>query len=110
MALLPMQQNQMPSISIHPRQNHVVYFSKGLKNPILILNNHEFWVHIKKQMGTRWRCGMFVRTKCKAALFTSGKIVGLLSENHNHRPPIKKRNNDHLVRQNVTIIRDINLL
>ncbi|XP_044262649.1 protein tramtrack, beta isoform-like isoform X17 [Tribolium madens] len=86
----------------------VIYFRKGFKNPKLILNYNEFWVHQKRQKGTRWRCAMFHKTKCKAALSTSKKIVRLMPGEHNHPPLLKSQNVDNLFRQNVTIIRDNN--
>lgn len=53
---------------------------------------------------------MFLKTKCKAALFTYEKVVRLVSEEHNHPPTFQNRTVDNLFSQNVTIVRESSCL
>ncbi|XP_076252164.1 uncharacterized protein LOC143191191 isoform X38 [Rhynchophorus ferrugineus] len=65
----------------------LIHIIPGLKNPKIVLNCYEFVIHKKYNNKTRWRCNHFPRTKggCKAALFTSGKVVYIYyTHNHHH--------------------------
>jgi hypothetical protein len=82
----------------------VIHFVKGHKYPKLILDNNEFIVHQKGSSRTRWRCAQCNKTKCKAALFTTGKVVRVYYE-HNHPRTMENRYFESLFSQNVTIIK-----
>ncbi|KAF7282370.1 hypothetical protein GWI33_002748 [Rhynchophorus ferrugineus] len=67
--------------------HRLIHIIPGLKNPKIVLNCYEFVIHKKYNNKTRWRCNHFPRTKggCKAALFTSGKVVYIYyTHNHHH--------------------------
>ncbi|XP_063907102.1 modifier of mdg4-like isoform X38 [Zophobas morio] len=82
----------------------VIHFIKGHKYPKLILDNNEFIVHQKGNSRTRWRCVHCNKTRCKAALFTSGKVVRVFYE-HNHPPSMENRSFESLFTQSVTIVK-----
>ncbi|RZC39655.1 FLYWCH domain containing protein, partial [Asbolus verrucosus] len=78
----------------------VIHFIRGHKYPKLILHNNEFIVHQKGSSRTRWRCAQCNKTKCKAALFTTGKVVHSYYE-HNHAPTMENRSFESLFCQNM---------
>lgn len=77
--------------------------TKGIKNPKLILNNNEFFFHKLLKNKSRWRCTGYYKTKCKAALFTYGKVVQLFKE-HNHPDGLATTNGGTLMPYSVVII------
>lgn len=66
----------------------IVYFTKGKKYPIMIIDNYEFKLDGKTDNKTYWRCTKR-HTKCKARLHTSGKTIRTVDNVHNHPPSFK---------------------
>ncbi|XP_063907104.1 modifier of mdg4-like isoform X40 [Zophobas morio] len=66
-------------------QGGIIHVVAGTKNPILVVQNHQFIVSYKGRNKTWWRCSSKYRTKCTAILCTYGKIVEIIGV-HNHRP------------------------
>ncbi|XP_018573611.1 protein tramtrack, beta isoform isoform X30 [Anoplophora glabripennis] len=64
----------------------VVYFSRGLKHPILILNDFEF--KIERQSATRvmWCCKAKDKLKCRARIVSFENVIQLRTIVHNHPP------------------------
>ncbi|XP_044262661.1 protein tramtrack, beta isoform-like isoform X28 [Tribolium madens] len=81
----------------------IIHFIKGLKHPKLILYNNEFVVHQKGLSRTRWRCSQCNKTKCRASLFTQGKLVRVVDA-HNHPPTMQNKQFESLFSQTVTIV------
>ncbi|ERL95197.1 hypothetical protein D910_12465 [Dendroctonus ponderosae] len=71
-----------------PRSDHDLNVtSKGRKYPLMVVDGFEFYMHIQTALKTRWRC-VNQRKKCRAVLYTSGKVVKL-RRSHNHVPKSK---------------------
>ncbi|KAH1028213.1 hypothetical protein HUJ05_001588 [Dendroctonus ponderosae] len=79
-----------------PRSDHdlnvtskwdIIYISRGRKYPLMVVDGFEFYMHIQTALKTRWRC-VNQRKKCRAVLYTSGKVVKL-RRSHNHVPKSK---------------------
>ncbi|XP_044262663.1 protein tramtrack, beta isoform-like isoform X29 [Tribolium madens] len=62
-----------------------VYFISGSKYPKLVLDKFDYSFQHQNKNKTRWRCTWYFRNRCKAALFTYGKVVEIHNE-HNHEP------------------------
>ncbi|KAK9884698.1 hypothetical protein WA026_007544 [Henosepilachna vigintioctopunctata] len=81
-----------------------IYFDVGIKNPKIILDGHDFTCHRKERNKTMWMCCSYYKTKCKTKLSTSGRVVVIYGEEHNH-PPKEKVGIKNILPQQVTIIR-----
>ncbi|XP_072393813.1 uncharacterized protein [Diabrotica undecimpunctata] len=79
----------------------IVYFSKGQKHPILILNNFYYTMHWKDNNKTRWRCRRHNSLRCISFLYTTGNTV-YIQNKHNHT--CEQINMSNLSSQNVTVI------
>lgn len=64
----------------------IVYFSRGLKHPILILNDFEF--KIERQSATRvmWCCKAKDKLRCRARIVSFADVIQLRTIVHNHPP------------------------
>ncbi|XP_063907092.1 modifier of mdg4-like isoform X30 [Zophobas morio] len=82
----------------------VIYFTRGLKHPKLILDRCEFLVYQRTSTYTKWRCAQ-ARSRCKAALVTYGKVVLCINEEHNHEPALGSGPLGSIFSQRVTILR-----
>ncbi|RZC39651.1 FLYWCH domain containing protein [Asbolus verrucosus] len=82
----------------------VIHFLQGrsYKNPLILLNGDEFFLHQRRSNSTRWRCRAYHKTKCRSALCTFGKIVKIYN-NHNHYPFAMHHNTLNLIGQNFVI-------
>ncbi|XP_056643897.1 modifier of mdg4-like isoform X17 [Diorhabda carinulata] len=78
-----------------------VYFIKGQKHPMLILNNYCYTMHWKDRNKTRWRCRRHNTLRCITFLYTTGNTVYIHNE-HNHS--CETMNMANLSSQNVTVI------
>ncbi|KAK9884697.1 hypothetical protein WA026_007543 [Henosepilachna vigintioctopunctata] len=79
-----------------------VYFDIGIKHPKIILDGYVFTCHRNKLSKTTWVCASY-KKKCRARLITSGKVVIMVGEGHNHEPKYKSKV-ENLTPQAVTIV------
>ncbi|XP_008198869.1 protein tramtrack, beta isoform isoform X32 [Tribolium castaneum] len=85
-------------------QGGVVYFISGSKHPKLVLDKFDYFFQHQNENKTRWRCSSYFRTRCKAALFTYGKVVEVHNE-HNHQPTTETIDCSSLPTHNVILKR-----
>ncbi|XP_018573598.1 protein tramtrack, beta isoform isoform X18 [Anoplophora glabripennis] len=52
-----------------------IYFDVGTKNPKLVFEGFDYFVHKKSKRSTSWRCSYYYRMKCKSRLTTRGRVV-----------------------------------
>ncbi|XP_057667857.1 modifier of mdg4-like isoform X21 [Diorhabda carinulata] len=88
----------------------VIYFDVATKNPKIVLDHHNYLIYRKELNKTVWKCCRYFRCKenrCKSTLVTTGRIVTVSSDVHNHEPDaIKKDRYKSMLSQHVTIIRE----
>ncbi|CAH1986790.1 unnamed protein product [Acanthoscelides obtectus] len=63
----------------------------------------------KRNQQTVWKCCYYFRTRekrCKSTLVTTGRIVTVSSDTHNHPAVPKKDKYKNMLSQKVTIIRE----
>ncbi|CAH2014711.1 unnamed protein product [Acanthoscelides obtectus] len=78
-----------------------------MKNPKIILDEHEFLIYRKGPNQTQWLCNNYFNKKhdndrCKVRLITSGREVQIYGR-HTHLP--KRLDTSQLHSQRVTIVR-----
>ncbi|KAF7282367.1 hypothetical protein GWI33_002745 [Rhynchophorus ferrugineus] len=81
------------------------------KNPKIILDDYEYLIYRKEQNKTIWMCTHYFRSKenrCKSRLVTTGRILTVSADIHNHLCAPKKDKYKNMFSQTVTIIRDKN--
>ncbi|VEN49684.1 unnamed protein product [Callosobruchus maculatus] len=78
-----------------------------MKNPIIILDEHEFLIYRKDIKQTTWMCNHYFNkreVRCKVKLITSGRVVQVFgTHTHNPKPKLEKYKN--MLSQSVTIVR-----
>ncbi|CAH1102528.1 unnamed protein product [Psylliodes chrysocephalus] len=87
----------------------IIYFDVGTKYPKIILDQYEYRIYRKESGRTLWKCRSYFGSKdgkdrCKSTLETSGKIVNVNADFHNHAPP-QKNKFKRTLSQTVTIVR-----
>lgn len=86
----------------------VVYINIAQKNPKITLDEYEYLIYRKELNKTVWKCCHYFRSKenrCKSTLVTTGRVVTVSADIHNHPVDLKK-NTKNMLSQKVTIIRD----
>ncbi|XP_030751949.1 protein tramtrack, beta isoform-like isoform X18 [Sitophilus oryzae] len=66
----------------------IVYFTKAIKNPLLIIRNYEYKLERSRQDKNIWCCKNKEKYKCKARCISSGKVVHLRNSCHNHESSV----------------------
>ncbi|XP_076252140.1 uncharacterized protein LOC143191191 isoform X14 [Rhynchophorus ferrugineus] len=80
-----------------------VYFTAGLKYPMLIMDDFEYCVQEKRETSIYWRCTQASKNHCHARLLTFGKTVRIKSSApHNHLPTFKGEH-ANLLRENFIV-------
>nr|CAI5826243.1 unnamed protein product [Callosobruchus analis] len=90
-----------------------IYFELGTRNPKIVLDDHVYLIKKKDTKRTVWKCSYYFRCKenrCKSTLVTTGRVVNVSSDIHNHPPVPRKGNSKNMLSQAVTIVRENNLL
>ncbi|XP_019880600.1 protein tramtrack, beta isoform isoform X17 [Aethina tumida] len=84
-----------------------IYFDVATKNPKIVLDDHDYLIYRKESTKTIWKCNhYFKQNRCKSTLVTTGRIVNVSADEHNHSPKPKKDKYKNMLCQNVTIIRE----
>lgn len=102
MSLLTLQLNRLRFLGI-------IYFDVATKNPKIVLDDHDYLIYRKETNKTVWKCCHYFRSKenrCKSTLVTTGRIVTVSADIHNHQVVSKKDKYKNMLSQSVTIIRD----
>ncbi|CAG9856466.1 unnamed protein product [Phyllotreta striolata] len=85
----------------------MIYFDVATKNPKIVLDDHNYLIYRKELNKTVWKCCRYFRCKdnrCKSTLVTTGRIVTVSADFHNHEPEIiKKERYKNMLSQCVTI-------
>nr|CAH7732213.1 unnamed protein product [Callosobruchus chinensis] len=90
------------------RNSGLVYFDKALKNPKIVLDNHDYRIYRKEFNKTIWKCYQYFGSKkdrCRSTLVTTGAVIHVSKDPHNHpviNTPERLRN---MMSKLVTIIR-----
>ncbi|XP_060525343.1 modifier of mdg4-like isoform X27 [Cylas formicarius] len=88
------------------QEMETIHIGRGRKHPKILVDGNYFNLHKRFRNKTRWRCGYVNRSKCTATLYTSGKIVKLVSR-HNHEPNTLTVDNTMIPQQAVVVRGDI---
>ncbi|CAH1986789.1 unnamed protein product [Acanthoscelides obtectus] len=78
-----------------------------MKNPKIILDDHEFLIYRREVNQTTWMCNHYFNkreVRCKVKLITSGRVVQVFGT-HTHNPKHKTEKYKNMLSQNVTIVR-----
>lgn len=78
-------------------------------NPKIVLDDHDYIIYKKYSNRTVWKCTHYFRSKdnrCKSKIVTSGNVMTVSKDPHNHVPMQKKDKSTNLIAQNVTLIRE----
>ncbi|XP_018573621.1 protein tramtrack, beta isoform isoform X39 [Anoplophora glabripennis] len=81
----------------------LIYVCPGRKHPNILVDNYLYNIHSRKEGKTRWRCAFCHKFKCKATLYTFGKIVKAY-RSHSHEPNVKDPDGS-FIPQLATVIR-----
>lgn len=82
--------------------SEVVYFTKAVKNPLLILRNYEYKVERKTAGRNVWCCKRKEKYRCKARCVTFGNVVQIRNGVHNHDNKVVLTND--MVSRYVTVV------
>lgn len=87
-----------------------IYFDVATKNPKIVLDGNNYLIYRKESIKTVWKCSHYFRSKenrCKSTLVTTGRVVSVSADLHNHPPPPQKNDKlKNMLWQRVTIIRE----
>lgn len=86
-----------------------IYFDVATKNPKIILDEYEYLIYRKEVNKTVWMCNRYFKSKenrCKSRLVTTGRIVTVSADQHNHEHSVKPERYKNMLSQAVTIIRE----
>nr|XP_023014949.1 modifier of mdg4-like isoform X9 [Leptinotarsa decemlineata] len=88
----------------------VIYFDVATKNPKIVLDDNNYLIYRKEINKTVWKCCHYFRNKenrCKSTLVTTGRVVTVSADQHNHKPdPPKQEKYQNMLSQNVIIVRE----
>ncbi|XP_072393825.1 uncharacterized protein [Diabrotica undecimpunctata] len=88
----------------------VIFFDVATKNPKIVLDDNNYLIYRKDTNKTVWKCCRYFRCKenrCKSTLVTTGRIVTVSADVHNHPPdPPKIEKFKNMLSQYVKIIRE----
>lgn len=86
----------------------LIYFDVGIKNPKIMLDDHDYRLYRKLPNKTVWLCSQYyvidTQMRCKNRIETSGRVA-YVSGHHNHPPKHKKDKYKNMLSQMVTIVR-----
>lgn len=86
----------------------LIYFDVGIKNPKIMLDDHDYRLYRKLPDKTVWLCSHYyvldTNMRCKNRIVTSGRVA-YVSGQHNHPPKLKKEKYKNMLSQMVTIVR-----
>nr|CAH7732214.1 unnamed protein product [Callosobruchus chinensis] len=94
---------------VHPDVKSTIYFDVGTKNPKIILDGHVYLIYTKKTNKTVWKCSHYYKSKenrCKSTLVTTGRVVTVSRDIHNHASVPKMDKYKNMLSQSVTIVRE----
>lgn len=87
----------------------MIYFDVATKNPKIVLDNNNYLIYRKDQGKTVWKCCHYFRSKinrCKSTLVTTGRIVTVSADVHNHPTDARPEKFKNMLSQKVTIVRE----
>ncbi|XP_023014955.1 uncharacterized protein isoform X17 [Leptinotarsa decemlineata] len=82
----------------------LIYFSRGAKHPMMILDSNSFKIERRLTNKTIWCCTYKVKMKCKARCITYSNTVEVKQDNHTHEFNFR-RSCQGLICQKLNIIR-----
>lgn len=86
----------------------LIYFDVGIKNPKIMLDDHDYRLYRKLPNKTVWLCSQYYviesHKRCKNRIETSGRVAYVMGQ-HNHDPKPRKEKYKNMLSQLVTIVR-----
>lgn len=87
----------------------MIYFDVATKNPKIVLDDNNYLIYRKEHGKTVWKCCHYFRSKinrCKSTLVTTGRVVTVSADAHNHPTLPKSDKYKNMLSQKVTIVRE----